>query len=65
MIKEIKAYRVVCDECGKEYCDDDGSGFAIFAEPSDAAEFADADGWQEHNGMWYCPEHRKIVEDED
>jgi hypothetical protein len=54
MIKEVKMYTVICDNCGKD--SNDGTEYSCWSEQSIAWDSAmDAD-WIEDNGMNYCPD---------
>lgn len=54
MIKEVKSYALICDNCGKtyteNYCD-----YSIWLEPDMAIEEAEYEGWIEHKDKHYCP----------
>ena len=54
MIKEVKSYSLICDNCGKtyveNYCD-----YSIWLDESLAIEDAMSEGWIEHEDKHYCP----------
>jgi hypothetical protein len=52
MIKEIKAYQLVCDECGTVYQEFD---FTIFDDIGIVGEAIDCWGWIEKDNKHYCP----------
>lgn len=61
MIKEVKSYSIVCDNCGKTYvenCND----YTIWLEPDIAIQNAMDEDWIEHEGKHYCPDCYKIGE---
>jgi hypothetical protein len=51
MIKEIKCYTLLCDNCGADVCEGtDYSGH----EEEHLSVIADEENWIEHEGKWYC-----------
>lgn len=63
MIKEVKSYSLICDNCGKtyteSYCD-----YSIWLEPDRAIEEAEYDEWVEHEDEHYCPNCYEVDDDD-
>lgn len=56
MIKEVKMYTVICDNCGKDALE--GDEYSCWSEPFAASEIADEKGWHIDNteNLAYCPD---------
>ena len=54
MIKEVKSYSLICDNCGEtyveNYCD-----HSVWIDPDMAMEYANDEDWIECEGKHYCP----------
>ena len=53
MIKEIKVYTFICDNCGKDSSED--SDYSGWNDKGFAWECATEDNWIEYEGNHYCP----------
>ena len=62
MIKEVKMYVVVCDNCHKE-CDDDDHSLIAWGDEVQARVVADDAGWWREGDKNYCPECYGFDED--
>ena len=62
MIKEVKMYTVVCDNCGKDAFKN--SEYSCWSDESTAHECAMESDYVDHEGFDYCPECISI-DDED
>ena len=54
MIKEVKSYSLICDNCNEIYienCND----YSIWLDESTAIEDAMNEDWIENEGKHYCP----------
>ena len=63
MIKEVKSYSLVCDNCGETYignCND----YSIWLDESTAMEYAIDEDWIKHEGKHYCPSCYEVDEDD-
>ena len=64
MIKEIKCYTLLCDNCGADVNEDEE--FSCYADIEFSIEIAGQKDWVEHEGKWYCNDcHYYDDEDED
>lgn len=63
MIKEVKMYQCVCDNCGCEY-KENGEPTA-FDSKDDSYNAALADGWVEYKKGIYCPDCCEYDEKDD
>jgi hypothetical protein len=54
MIKELKMFTVVCDNCGKD--SNEGTEYSCWADESQAKEMASNADWIEEDDKDYCPE---------
>ncbi len=52
MIKEVKMYTVICDNCGGDSNYD--NEYSCYSEQGYAEECAFESGWIEHDGEHYC-----------
>ncbi|MFZ1786727.1 MAG: hypothetical protein WAT92_00385 [Saprospiraceae bacterium] len=54
MIKEVKMYTVVCDNCGKDALE--GEEYSCWSEPFISTEVADENGWKidKDTNLHYC-----------
>ena len=61
----VDSWKVVCDECRKEY--EDWNGWTIYGEEWHAIESATDSDWIVRDGLVLCSEcgHRKVCMDED
>jgi len=62
MIKEVKMFTVICDNCGRDSGDD--CDYSCWNDESTALDNAKIDDWIEHEGKNYCP-HCYYIDDED
>jgi len=53
MIKEIKMFTIICDNCGKDVCD--GEEFSCWNDEGYVKDCASDADWVEHNNGDYCP----------
>ena len=53
MIKSVTMYSVVCDGCGKTFCEGDTT--ITGADKKSARGYALESGWQEIGDKHYCP----------
>lgn len=63
MLKEIKVYTIVCDNCGANLCDE--SEYCGWNETDYIKEIAENEGWKEIDGNNYCPDCWRWNEDAD
>lgn len=63
MIKEVKCYSLMCDNCHKGYIES-GSDYCVWLEESIAIESATENDWIEHEGKHYCPNCYEVDEDD-
>lgn len=54
MIKTVEMYTVLCDNCGKDFCD--GEEFGAWSEPDFVTDSAEESGWHFEDDKHYCPE---------
>ena len=54
MIKEVKSYSLICDNCGETYVEN-YCNYCVWLEPSMAIEYAKENEWIEHEDKHYCP----------
>jgi len=52
MIKEVKMYTVVCDNCGLDSCKNDE--YSCWGDKEQAKEHAMNSDWLEHDEKHYC-----------
>jgi len=53
MIKEVRAYQVFCDICGKVFPDPEEP---VYFEKREEVEFCPDDDWIEEDGKHFCSE---------
>lgn len=63
MIKEVKSYSLICDNCDKTYIDT-CKDYCIWLDEYTATEYAMSDGWIENEGKHYCPNCYEVDEDD-
>ena len=63
MIKEVKSYSLICDNCGKTYVEN-YYDYNVQIDPDMAMEYAKENDWISHEGKHYCPNCYKIDEDD-
>ena len=63
MIKEVKSYYLICDNCGETYVEY-YCNYCVWLEPSMAIEYAKESDWIEHEGKHYCPSCYEVDEDD-
>lgn len=63
MIKPIKMYSVVCDRCGKTFCE--GDSIITGADKKSARGYARESGWVEIGNKHYCPDCFKFDDELD
>lgn len=54
IVEPEKLFGVRCDLCGKEYCDENDTGFTHWEDESYAIEKAKEDDWRTIDGNTYC-----------
>jgi len=55
MILRLDYYTVVCDNCGKQYCDEQ-NGYSAWNYEHAAMEYASEEGWLKEDDKHYCPD---------
>jgi hypothetical protein len=63
MIKEVTAFKIVCDDCGEEFCDETSilSRNPICADIDFLLAMAEECDWQTVQDSHYCPNcHKKF-----
>lgn len=65
MIVEVTMYGCKCDNCGKEWVDDNYGWTAMTDEASMKQLISDEDGWEEVDGKHYCDDCFMGWDDED
>lgn len=54
MIKEVKMYTVICDNCGKD--SNEGTEYSCWVDESQAEEVATNSDWLKEEDKHYCPD---------
>ena len=54
MIKEVKMFTVICDNCGEDVCD--GEDYSCWGEIGHVKDIAKESDWEEMDGKDYCPD---------
>lgn len=54
MVKEVKMFTVICDNCGVDV--NDGAEYSCWNDEGYAEEIAEASGWITIEDKHYCPE---------
>jgi len=62
MIKEVKMYTLICDNCGKDVCD--GAEYSGWNYQGFVKQIASEEDWIEHEGSDYCPDCYTCDEDD-
>ena len=60
MIKPIKMYSLVCDRCGKTFCEGDTT--ITGADKKSVRDYALESGWVEIGDKHYCPNCCKLTD---
>ena len=63
MIKEVKSYALICDNCGKTYIEN-YHDYSVWLEPDTAIEEAEYEDWIEHEDKHYCPNCYELDDDD-
>lgn len=62
MIKEVKMFTVVCDNCGKD--SNDGTEYSCWTDADQAEEMAISSEWIKEADKHYCPDCFSYDEDD-
>jgi hypothetical protein len=54
MIKEVKMFTMICDNCGKDLCENEE--FAAWNDISPLSDIADGSDWNTEKENHYCPD---------
>ena len=63
MIKEVKSYSLICNNCGETYRHK-WTNYALWFDESAPLEYASEEGWIEHENKHYCPNCYEIDNDD-
>ena len=63
MIKEVKSYSLICDNCGETFVEN-YCNYSVWIDIDMAIEYAKDRDWIEHEGKHYCPECYEVDNDD-